>query len=207
MKKLSYLIVLVLILGLVLTGCSLLSNIGQAPATGQKCIGPIEVPVCFGAGGGKTIGFWGNKNGQKILTDTTNWTTITNSVVLSNLILKGQFNADVISPYLNDAAAVKVFLKNATAKDMRYMLAAQWLAMQFNVLVGDVNGGDLVYLGDLDEDGIYDTEEFMSVGWVLANVSDNWDDWEGDRATQEDWKDILDDANNNLNFLVDCPPS
>jgi len=36
MKKLSYLIVLALILGLVLTGCSLLSNIGQAPATGQS---------------------------------------------------------------------------------------------------------------------------------------------------------------------------
>jgi hypothetical protein len=35
MKKLSYLIVLALILGLVLAGCSLLSNIGQAPATEQ----------------------------------------------------------------------------------------------------------------------------------------------------------------------------
>jgi hypothetical protein len=38
MKKLSYLIVLALILGLVLAGCSLLSNIGQAPATGQSGI-------------------------------------------------------------------------------------------------------------------------------------------------------------------------
>jgi len=36
MKKLSYLILLALILGLVLTGCSLLSNIGQAPATEQS---------------------------------------------------------------------------------------------------------------------------------------------------------------------------
>ena len=35
MKKLYYLIVSVLILGLVLTGCSLLSNIGQAPTTEQ----------------------------------------------------------------------------------------------------------------------------------------------------------------------------
>ena len=38
MKKLSYLIVIALILGLVLTGCSLLSNIGQAPATEQSGI-------------------------------------------------------------------------------------------------------------------------------------------------------------------------
>ena len=36
MKKLMYLIVLTLILGLVLTGCSLLSNISQVPATGQS---------------------------------------------------------------------------------------------------------------------------------------------------------------------------
>jgi len=36
MKKYSYLIIIVLISGLVLTGCSLLSNIGQAPATGQS---------------------------------------------------------------------------------------------------------------------------------------------------------------------------
>ena len=38
MKKLSYLIVLTLILGLVLTGCSLLSNISQVPATDQSGI-------------------------------------------------------------------------------------------------------------------------------------------------------------------------
>ena len=36
MKKLIYLIVLALILGLVLTGCSLLSNVGQVPANDQS---------------------------------------------------------------------------------------------------------------------------------------------------------------------------
>ena len=38
MKKLSYLIVLALILGLVLTGCSLLSNVGQVPISEQSGI-------------------------------------------------------------------------------------------------------------------------------------------------------------------------
>jgi len=38
MKKLSYLIILALILGLILTGCSLLSNISQVPATEQSGI-------------------------------------------------------------------------------------------------------------------------------------------------------------------------
>ena len=39
MKKLSYLIILALILGLVLTGCSLLSNVGQVPSTERSLIG------------------------------------------------------------------------------------------------------------------------------------------------------------------------
>ena len=38
MKKLIYLIIIVLISGLILTGCSLLSNISQVPATGQSGI-------------------------------------------------------------------------------------------------------------------------------------------------------------------------
>lgn len=41
MKKLYYLIVLVLILGLVLTGCSLLSNVGQVPTTEQSGIASL----------------------------------------------------------------------------------------------------------------------------------------------------------------------
>ena len=40
MKKFIYLIVLALILGLVLTGCSLLSNVGQVPATEQTKVKP-----------------------------------------------------------------------------------------------------------------------------------------------------------------------
>ena len=40
MKKLIYLIVLTLILGLVLTGCTFLSNIGQAPAIDQTKVKP-----------------------------------------------------------------------------------------------------------------------------------------------------------------------
>ena len=40
LKKLSYLIVLALILGLVLTGCSLLSDISQVPATEQMKVKP-----------------------------------------------------------------------------------------------------------------------------------------------------------------------
>jgi hypothetical protein len=157
--------------------------------------------VCLGAGGGKTIGFWGNKNGQGILSD--NWTTIEDSGVLADEILAGLPNTNLEAPYLANAGEVKVFLRNADAVDMQYMLAAQWLGMEFNVLVGDVESESLVYLGDLDGDGIADADEFMSVDEVLTKVSDEWETW--DRATQEYWKDILDDANNNQNFLLPEP--
>jgi hypothetical protein len=53
MKKLSYLIVLTLILGLVLSGC-LLSNIGQAPATEQSGI----TYLTKGSSSGLVVGLW-----------------------------------------------------------------------------------------------------------------------------------------------------
>ncbi len=43
MKKFIYLIVLALILSLVLTGCSLLSNVGQVPATSQTKVKPTNL--------------------------------------------------------------------------------------------------------------------------------------------------------------------
>jgi len=47
MKKFSYLIVLALILGLVLTGCSLLSDISQIPATGQGGITYLTKEISY----------------------------------------------------------------------------------------------------------------------------------------------------------------
>jgi len=55
MKKLMYLIILALILGLVLTGCSLLSNIGQAPVTGQSGVIYLTKSVPLP---GDLVGLW-----------------------------------------------------------------------------------------------------------------------------------------------------
>ena len=52
MKKLSYLIVLALILGLTLAGCTLLSNIGQAPTSEQSGIAYLT------KGPGSLVGLW-----------------------------------------------------------------------------------------------------------------------------------------------------
>ena len=68
MKKLMYLIVLALILGLVLTGCSLLSNVGQVPANEQSGIstitksnGPIVIDGTLSSGEWDNY-FWFNDN-------------------------------------------------------------------------------------------------------------------------------------------------
>ena len=53
MKKYYFLIIVALILGLVLTGCTLLSNIGQAPATGQSGITYLTKGLSSGL-----VGLW-----------------------------------------------------------------------------------------------------------------------------------------------------
>jgi len=63
MKKLIYLIVLALILGLVLTGCSLLSNIGQAPATEQSGIAYLTKAL---PPPGDLVGLWHFDEGEGI---------------------------------------------------------------------------------------------------------------------------------------------
>jgi uncharacterized repeat protein (TIGR01451 family) len=55
MKKLIYLIALALILGLVLTGCSLLSNVGQVPTTGQSGITYLTKGPTFTVGNDDTV--------------------------------------------------------------------------------------------------------------------------------------------------------
>ena len=66
MKKYYFLIIVALILGLVLTGCSLLSNIGQAPATEQSGIsyltkGPLSVDLVG------LVGLWHFDEGEGLI--------------------------------------------------------------------------------------------------------------------------------------------
>ena len=61
MKKLSYLIVLALILGLALAGCTFLSNIGQAPATDQSGVAYLTKGLPFSDG---LVGLWSFEEGE-----------------------------------------------------------------------------------------------------------------------------------------------
>jgi len=106
MKELSYLIVLALILGLVLAGCSLLSNVGQVPATEQSGVTYLTKTVHLPDPG--LVGLWrfkgdandSSENGlngtlspsgasfvvdgfeQALNVDGTGWVQVTDSVLL-----------------------------------------------------------------------------------------------------------------------------
>jgi hypothetical protein len=91
--------------------------------------------VCRGDGGGLTIGFWGNKNGQALVGPD-------DLSMLRNLNLR---NADGSTFDPTTYAQLKTWLSKASATNMAYMLSAQLAAMELNVLNGKVAGTALVY--------------------------------------------------------------
>ena len=156
--------------------------------------------VCLGPGGGLTLGFWSNKNGQALITSTD----------LQHL--RDDFclrNADGTEFNPTTAAQVKSFLLAATATNMANMLSAQLTAMYLNTVHGFVNGGALVFGGSnpagctvpVNGNGFITVNvlmtdaaaELCAHGLVLSGNPE--------RACQEFKKTTIDKANNNLNFV------
>ena len=156
--------------------------------------------VCLGPGGGLTLGFWSNKNGQALITSTD----------LQHL--RDDFclrNADGTEFNPTTAAQVKSFLLSATATNMANMLSAQLIAMYLNTAHGFVNGGAFVFAG-ANPSGCsvpVNVNGFISINALIADaaaelcahgsvLSGN-----PERTCQEFKKNALDKANNNLNFV------
>jgi hypothetical protein len=92
--------------------------------------------------GGVTLGFWSNKNGNKILTGspTGNGTTLLSGVVtlLNSCQLR---NANgTIHTFTNSYSAFKSWLLGATATNMAYMLPAELAALKLDVYFNFVDG-------------------------------------------------------------------
>lgn len=148
--------------------------------------------VCLGAGGGLTLGFWSNKNGQALV-------DAGDLAALSALNLRdgtgGNFDPASYS-------VLRTWLLNATATNMAYMLSAQLAAMKLNVLNGKVNGGALVYSPTLGFISINKLIDDANAELGLHGTAYSGDSW---RAYQESLKNALDKANNNLNFVQATP--
>jgi hypothetical protein len=152
--------------------------------------------VCLGAGGGKTLGFWSNKNGQAVMGD--NGGVGPELSLLSGLNLKnatgGNFDPATYTGF-------RTWLLGANASNMAYMLSAQLAAMDLNVEAGLVNGNSLVWTGT----------QFLTVNQLmaLANTELGLHGYtlagNPNRAYQEYLKNALDKANNNMNFVQGTP--
>lgn len=165
---------------------------------------------CVGPGGGLTLGFWSNKNGQALITKAELcFLTSLNLVNAagSNFDPVNQLNCPGLNTNQFNAGktALRTWLLNATAVNMAYMLSAQLATMELNVLSGNVNGSALVYEPCLKNygypTGVISITDLMTLANGLLLADGYTPSGDPNRAEQECVKNALDHANNNLNFI------
>jgi hypothetical protein len=160
--------------------------------------------LCLGAGGGHTLGFWSNKNGQATMND--GGSACSELALLNGLYLRNAAGARM--NFGCDYTAFRNWLLSATATNMAYMLSAQLAAMELNVEAGFVNGSSLVYApGTNSANGL----GFATVADLMteanAELTLHPTALAGDscRGYQEALKNALDKANNNQTFVQPTP--
>jgi hypothetical protein len=164
--------------------------------------------VCVGGGtNARTIGFWSNKNGQNLETQS-------DFTFLTGLCLRTATggNADFPSGNVNtNKSNLNTFLLGATAVNMANMLSAQLAAMELNVRHNFVQGSALVHTGGCGNTGfdgsfitISDLMTAAASELCLHGLTPSGNQY---RAYQECLKNALDDANNNRNFVQPTPCS
>lgn len=156
--------------------------------------------VCLGPGGGLTLGFWSNKNGQAL-------ETAADFTLLTNLCLRNATGGDqnFTGTLTANKTALNAWLLGGNAVNMAYMLSVQLTAMELNVSHNKVSGSALVYEACLKTNG-YPTG-FISINDLMAAANTSLcahgytPSGDPNRAYQECLKNALDDANNNKNFV------
>jgi len=194
--------------------------INGQPFTGSgspKEVYPVTLPpdqtvefgnVCLGAGGGLTLGFWSNKNGQN-LENSSDFTFLT------GLCLRNATggNQDFNGTLAQNKTALNSWLLSATATNMAYMLSAQLTAMELNVRHNFVNGAALVYGGDCIKNYFPGSNGFITISALITAAESELclhgytPAGNQYRAYQECLKTTLDNGNNNLNFVQSQPCS
>lgn len=164
--------------------------------------------VCLGPGGGLTLGFWSNKNGQATMTSGGMTSEL---AFLSGLNLRSA-NGSNFDP--TTYTQFRTWILGANATNMAYMLSAQLAAMELNVNNGKVSGSALVYapgllpfapITGLNSLGFISINALMTaanteLGTHSTAVAGN--SW---RAYQEALKNALDKANDNTTFVQSNP--
>lgn len=155
--------------------------------------------VCVGAGGGLTLGFWSNKNGQSIMGSGAPLARLTGL----NLV---DANGAAFDP--GSYASFRSWILSANANNMAYMLSAQLAAMSNNVAYLKVSGTAMIHAPGAQG---ANSAGFMTVNALMseanASLGANPQTVESGtaRAYQEALKNALDRGNNNLNFAQAQP--
>jgi hypothetical protein len=182
--------------------------------------------IQLGAGGGLTLGFWSNKNGAKLVSTTVVINKVSTQVltskaqgILDNLNLADANGALPTSGghYFADYTSFRNWLLNATATNMSYMTSVQMAVMKLNVEYGFVSGSAMVYAPELaayytpgGSGSPLNANSFISIDDLLTQTNNALSGnlktiGAGPTRTKlEIFKNILDGANNNLNFAF-CP--
>lgn len=151
--------------------------------------------LCLGAGGGRTLGFWSNKNGQALYN---------NAVAVAQNLRDASGNS--FDP--NNHKDFRTWILSASATNMAYMLSAQLAAMIQNVSNGNVTGTALVYApgtGAASPLGYATISALVAEANALLAANGYTVAAGADRTAQEAVKNALDYANNNYNFVQSAP--
>jgi hypothetical protein len=146
--------------------------------------------LCIGSGGGLTLGFWSNKNGEKLFNNTSGSLTEMQNLNLKSVDKQGksiEFNPKTYSEF-------KSWIIAANAINMDYMLSAQLAAMKLNVLSDKVTGSN--YIWDKENSKGIEVNDLIDKANAALNDSTM------SRTDKEHLKNLLDRANNNTNFIL-----
>jgi hypothetical protein len=159
--------------------------------------------VCTGAGGGKTLGFWSNKNGAALIE--TPATVAATLAALRDINLKNGDGSD-FDP--TTYSMLRSWLLSGTAINMSYMLSVQMTAMQLNVAKGLVSASALVYAPGTTSANL---AGFATISALLGEANAELGlhplvlSGSSYRDYQEALKNAFDKANNNLTFVQATP--
>jgi hypothetical protein len=154
--------------------------------------------LCVGRGGGLTLGFWSNKNGQALF----------GADDLALMVSLNLRNANGTNFDPANYSGFRTWLLNATATNMSYMLSAQLAAMELNVLNGKVSGASLVYApGAVSANALGFTTVNALMGEANTELGVHGLVLSGNAARpyQEALKNALDKANNDSTFVQTTP--
>jgi hypothetical protein len=141
-----------------------------------------------------TIGFWGNKNGEKVI----NAFSPAVWIQLSNFLNLKDADGNDFNP--TNFAQFKTWLRGANAVNMKYMLSAQLAAAELTMITQyspDMMTLMLSVDTRIDPDGAVSLPDLI---W-LANNALNTLDADADREMLGLYSNALDNFNNNLNII------